>query len=278
MRMSRNVAVFIVIAAAVSAVAIVFGAAAMDDVVQKSARTIGLPIDWQLNFHVPSTPFQYAVDWYHNLLLGIDLAICSLVATLLLYSVWRFRRSRNPVPSARTHNTPLEIVWTVIPTLIVVFLAFPSTRLVYAYNVMPKSQMTVKVIGHQWYWEYRYPDQGHLDITSLIVPKAKLKPGQLELLTVDNEAVLPIGTVIRMQVTGADVIHSFMVPSLGLQKFAVPGRLNEIWTKIDRAGVYYGQCSQICGADHAFMPIVIRAVPPDQFEAWAKAQRAKAGS
>jgi cytochrome c oxidase subunit 2 len=275
MRKLTDVAAFVFIAAIVAAIAIAFGAVAMSDYVQRATPGVGLPIDWQLNFHLPHTPFQRGVDWYHNVLLGVDLAICSLVATLLIYSVWRFRRSRNPEPSRTTHNTPLEIAWTLIPAVILVFLAVPSVRLVYAYNVPPKSQMTVKIIAHQWYWEYQYPDAGGLDITSLFVPTAKLGPGQLPLLTVDNPAVLPIDEVIKLEVTSGDVIHSFMVPSLALQKYAVPGRINEMWTKIDRAGVYRGQCSQICGLDHAFMPIVIRAVTADQFAAWAKEQKAK---
>lgn len=278
MLVSRNLIVFVLIAAAVAVAAVVFGVVATRDVVQQAAGSVGAPIDWQLNFHEPHTPFQFDVDRLHDLLLAVDLVICSLVATLLLYSVWRFRQSRNPVPSSVTHNTPLEIVWTLIPVIILVFLAFPSIGAVYAYNTVPRSQMTIKVIGHQWYWEYQYPNQGKLDITSMFVPTSKLKSGQLPLLTVDNEAVLPTGEVIRIEVTGADVIHSFMVPSLALQKYAVPGRMNEIWTKIDKAGVYYGQCSQICGANHAFMPIVIRAVPPDQFAAWVKDQQAKVAS
>jgi cytochrome c oxidase subunit II len=275
---SRNVVVFLLITAAVAIVAIVFGVVVMRNTVQELVGSVGAPIDWQLNFHVPHTPFQRDVDRLHDILLGVDIAICALVAVLLVYSVWRFSRSRNPVPSTVSHNTPLEIAWTLIPAFILLFLAFPSIRTVYAYNIVPKSQLTVKITGHQWYWEYEYPDQGNLDITSMFVPTAQLKPGQLPLLTVDNEAVLPVGSIIRIEITGADVIHSFMVPSLALQKYAVPGRMNEIWTKIDRAGVYYGQCSQICGTNHAFMPIVIRAVPPDQFAAWAKDQRAKAGT
>ncbi len=278
MRGSRDTIVFIGIAAAVALVAVAFDATVVHNVVQERTGGLGVPIDWQLNFHEGHTPFERAVDHFHDILLGLDLAICSLVATLLLFAVWRFRRSRNPTPSLTTHNAKLEFTWTAIPAVILAFLAVPSTRLVHLYNDIPKSDMTIKVVGHQWYWEYVYPDQGKLDITSVIVPKAQLKPGQLPLLTVDNDAVLPVGKVIRIEVTSGDVIHSFMVPSLGMQKYAVPGRMNEMWTRIDTPGVYYGQCSQICGQLHAFMPIVIRAVTPAQFSAWAKAQAAKVGS
>ncbi len=278
MRGSREATVFIGIAVAVTVVAVAFYVPVVDNFVQERAGGLEVPVDWQLNFHEAHTPFEREVDHFHNILLGLDLTICSLVATLLLYAVWRFRRSRNPEPSPTTHNAPLELLWTAVPAVVLAVLAFPSTRLVVAYNEVPKSDMTLRVVGHQWYWEYVYPDQGKLDILSVFVPTAQLKPGQLPLLTVDNEAVLPVGKVIRIEVTGADVIHSFMVPSLGLQKYAIPGRMNEIWTRIDRPGVYYGQCSQICGQLHAFMPIVIRAVTPAQFAAWAKAQAAKSNS
>jgi heme/copper-type cytochrome/quinol oxidase subunit 2 len=159
--------------------------------------------------------------------------------------------------------------------MVLVAISIPSFRLLHEYNFIPPTDMTLKVTGHQWYWEYQYPENGNIDVQSVIIPDDQLAPEKKSkrLLEVDQYAVLPTNTTIRIQVTGADVIHSFMVPSLGLQKYAVPGRLNEIWTRIEREGVYYGQCNQICGANHAFMPIAIRAVPKQQFEAWIDAQR-----
>ena len=278
----RNKIVFFCIAGVVSGIAFLFGVISMTDWVQRAALkrsgrgVLGMPVDWELNFQRAGSHFERDIYQFHNLLLGVDLAICALVAVLILYSVWRFRKSRNPVPSSTTHNSALEIAWTVIPVLILAFIAVPSFRLVRRYNTIPSSEMTLKVTGHQWYWEYQYPDNGNLDIISTILPDAKLssQPDQksLRLFGVDNYAVLPVGTVIRIQLTGADVIHSFMVPALGLQKYAMPGRLNEIWTLIDREGDYYGQCTQLCGMNHALMPIAIRAVSKERFAAWAAAQ------
>ena len=279
----RSGLVFLAITLVVCGIAAVFGVAATQDWVRRAATSgagkalLGVPVDWELNFQAAGSPFARDLFRFHSLLFSVDLGICSLVAVLLLYSVWRFRRSKNPVPSATTHNTPLEILWTLIPGLVLVGIAVPSFALVYRYNVIPPSAMTLKVTGHQWYWEYQYPTNGNLDIISTIVPDAKLKLQQgqnsTRLLAVDNYAVLPIGTVIRIELTGADVIHSFMVPSLGLQKYAIPGRINQIWTRIEHEGDYYGQCSQLCGQNHAFMPIGIRAVSKTAFAAWANEQR-----
>ncbi|HWF45978.1 MAG TPA: cytochrome c oxidase subunit II [Bryobacteraceae bacterium] len=283
--MSRitNGLVFFAIALMVGGIAAVFDVVATQDWVQRavsnsvSNHVLGRPVDWELNFQYAGTAFERDLLRFHNLLFGVDLAICSLVAVLVLYSVWRFRRSRNAVPSQRTHNTTLEILWTVVPVAVLAYIAVPSFALVYRYNVIPSSGMTLKVTGHQWYWEYQYPTNGNLDIISTILPETKLKSQQGQhasrLFAVDNYAVLPVGTVIRIEVTGADVIHSFMVPSLGLQKYAMPGRINEIWTKIDREGDYYGQCSQLCGQNHAFMPIGIRAVSKKVFAAWVESQK-----
>jgi cytochrome c oxidase subunit 2 len=279
----RNGLVFLAIALAVCGIGAMFGVVAAQDWIQRAVSggagkaVLGRPVDWELNFQYGGSPFERDLLRFHNLLFGVDLAICALVAILLLYSVWRFRKSRNAVPSRKTQNTRLEIMWTVVPGLILVGLAVPSFSLVYRSNVIPASDMTLKVTGHQWYWEYQYPANGNLDIISMILPDAKLKSQQVQngarLLAVDNYAVLPVGTVIRIEVTGADVIHSFMVPSLGLQKYAIPGRINEMWTKIDHEGDYYGQCSQLCGQNHAFMPIGIRAVSKKAFAAWVENQK-----
>jgi len=197
---------------------------------------------------------------FHNFLLGINIAICALVLSLLLFAVWRFRRSKNPLPSKVTHNTALEIAWTVLPVLILVAIALPSFSLLSrANNVPPNAEVTLKVTGHQWFWEYAYPDQRGIQFSSLIQTDESLPADQknLRLLMTDQLVVLPVNTVIRVQVSSADVIHSWAVPSLAVKKDAVPGRLNETWLKIDREGMFFGQCSVLGGANHAFMPIAI---------------------
>ena len=187
---------------------------------------------------------------------------------LLLYVIVRFRHERNPVPTRTSHNTVIEMLWTVVPVLILVIIAIPSFKLMYYMDRVPNPDMTIKVTGHQWYWTYEYPDQSGLSFDSNIIPEADLKPGQKRLLDVDNPLVVPVDTMIRVYVTGTDVIHSWFVPSFGVQEYAVVGRLNESWMKVERPGVYYGECNQICGINHAFMPIKIEAVSKDDFEHW----------
>jgi cytochrome c oxidase subunit 2 len=187
---------------------------------------------------------------------------------LLLYVIVRFRHERNPVPTRTSHNTVIEMLWTVVPVLILVIIAIPSFKLMYYMDRVPNPDMTIKVTGHQWYWTYEYPDQSGLSFDSNIIPEADLKPGQKRLLDVDNPLVVPVDTVIRVYVTGTDVIHSWFVPSFGVQEYAIVGRLNESWMKVERPGVYYGECNQICGINHAFMPIKIEAVSKDDFERW----------
>ncbi len=282
----RDVVAFVAIAVVVGGVAAAFGAISMIDVVQASKRVVsngpivGEPVDWELNFQWPHADLQRGLYNFHNFLLGIDLAICSLVATLLLFVAWRYRATRNPVPSTVTHNTVLEVFWTVAPVLVLVAISIPSFRLLDLVNIPPPAGLVLKVTGHQWYWEYAYPQNGGVDISSLIVPEDKLPPTQpgQRLLAVDNDAVVPVDTDILVQITGADVIHSFMVPSIGVQKYAIPGRLNETWTRIEREGVYYGQCSQICGVNHAFMPIAIRVVSKQAFRDWIEKERGQTSS
>jgi cytochrome c oxidase subunit II len=271
----------VVVVAVVGAASVAFGVISMIDLVQKGARSTpggqvhGVPIDFELNFQWPNAIFQKNIYSFHNLLLGVDIAICALVAGLILYAVWRYRASRHPVAARTTHNTVLEIAWTVIPVFILIVIAVPSFKLLDAYNAMPATTTTLKVTGHQWYWEYSYPDNGKIDLTSTIVSEDKLKAGDknMRLLDVDTYAMLPVDTNVLIIVTSGDVIHSFMVPSLGVQKYAVPGRLNEIWVHATREGTYYGQCSQICGANHAFMPIGIKVVSKDAFASWVKSQQ-----
>jgi cytochrome c oxidase subunit 2 len=188
---------------------------------------------------------------------------------------YRFDSRRNPTPSRISHNTPLEIAWTVVPVLILVVIAIPSFRLVYFEDRTDHPDMTVKVTGHQWYWEYGYPDADNMHFNSYIVQDADLKPGQPRLLTADTQLVLPVGKNIRILTTSGDVIHSFFIPSLGVQRYAIPGRVIETWVKIDKPGDYYGECNQICGTNHSQMPIDVHAVTEADYETWLKQAKAK---
>jgi cytochrome c oxidase subunit 2 len=226
------------------------------------------PKPWQLDFQPPATEVMDRLEAFHNELLVIIFLIAAFVLGLLLYVIVRFRASNNPVPSRTSHNTVIELLWTVVPVLILVIIAIPSFKLMYYMDSNPDAKMTIKVTGHQWYWSYEYPDQGGLGFDSRLIEDKDLKPGQLRLLEVDNPLVVPVGTAIRVQVAGTDVIHSWFMPSFGVQEYAVVGRLNESWFKIDHAGIFRGQCNQICGVNHAFMPIVVEAVGKDEFQRW----------
>ena len=211
----------------------------------------------------------------HNLVLVIITVITLFVGGLLIWVMWRYHATRNPVPTRTAHNTVLEIAWTVIPVLILVVIAIPSFRLVYYEDRTRDADLTIKVTGHQWYWQYTYPDKNNLDFTSYIVPDDQLKPGQLRLLEVDNELVVPVGKNIRVLQTSTDVIHSWFVPALGVQRYAIPGRTIETWFRADKAGTIYGECNQICGTNHSRMPIVVRAVPEQEFNAWLAEAKTK---
>jgi cytochrome c oxidase subunit II len=285
LRRFRNQIAFIVITAIVTLVTCTFYLLVVSDPAQRNAaeRTapavIGMPVNFQLSLHLPFSPFHHEARALNHYLLALNLFVCGVVGILALYVVWRYRRSRNQVPSATTHNTALEAAWTIAPAVILVFICVPSFRLLHDHNIVSApAELTLKVIGHQWYWEYQYPDYGGLSVQSVIVPdnQLTLQEKGKRLLVPDQYAVLPVNATIRIQITGADVIHSFFVPSLGLQRYAVPGRLNETWTRIEHEGVYYGQCNQICGMNHAFMPIAIRVVSRQEFEAWVSGQRVAA--
>jgi cytochrome c oxidase subunit II len=239
------------------------------------------PDPWQLGFQPPATPTMERIESFHDLLLWIIVLISLFVLVLLAYVCVRFRASGNAAPSRRTHNTLLEIAWTAIPVLILVVIAIPSFKLLYYADVIPETELTVKAIGHQWYWSYEYPDNGEFAFDAYMVADADLQPGQLRLLTTDNPLVLPVDTNIRLQITATDVIHSWAMPAFGAKTDAVPGLLNETWFRIQAPGTYYGQCSELCGDYHAYMPIMIEAVSKDEFEAWtqqAQEQFARAGS
>ena len=224
----------------------------------------------QIGFQAPVTDLARYLQWFHNDILVPLITVISLfVLALLAYVVWRFNEKANPVPSKTTHNTLIEVVWTIAPVIILVFVAIPSFRLLTMQFTFPPADLTVKVVASQWHWNYGYPkDAGGFAFDSYIKDDKELKPDDLRLLAVDNEAVVPVNKVVHLEVTSTDVIHSFIVQSFGVRIDAVPGRLNKIWFKADREGVYYGQCSKICGKDHAFMPIAFRVVSQEQYDAW----------
>ncbi|HEX3992376.1 MAG TPA: cytochrome c oxidase subunit II [Acetobacteraceae bacterium] len=240
---------------------------------------LGQPTPWELGLQDAASPVMADITTFHNYLLWIITAITVFVLVLLLICIVRFNARANPTPARTTHNTPIEVIWTVVPVLILVAIAIPSFRLLFTEIDVPTPDLTVKATGKQWYWSYAYPDNGNFEFDSLIVADKDLKPGDLRLLTVDNELVVPVNKVVRVLVTGADVIHSFSVPSFGIKIDAVPGRINETWFKATMTGVFHGQCSQLCGKDHSFMPITVRVENDKDFTAWvAQAKQKYAGA
>jgi len=238
----------------------------------------GQPANWQLGLQDAASPVMADIVSFHTFLLYLITIISVLVLALLLYVMMRFNSRSNPEPSRTTHSTPLEVAWTVIPVVILVAIAVPSFRLLFYQLDIPKADLTLKATGKQWYWTYNYPDNGNFEFDSLLVRDKEGKPaGEPRLLAVDNEVVVPIGKVVRVQVTAAEVIHSFAVPSFGIKIDAVPGRLNETWFQATREGVYYGQCSELCGKDHAFMPIAVRVMNEKDFAAWVEQTKKKLG-
>lgn len=238
------------------------------------------PTPWQLGLQPAATPIMERIASFHGLLLGIIVFICLFVLALLVYACWRFREDRNPVPSRVSHNTALEVVWTAVPVLILVIIAVPSFKLLYFQDVLPKTEMTIKAIGKQWLWSYEYPDHGNFTFDALMVDDSELRPDQRRLLDTDNLVVIPARTYVKVQVTASDVLHSWTVPAFGVKIDAVPGRLNEVWLYVNEPGTYYGQCSELCGLRHGFMPIAVKVVPREEFETWvAEAQQkfARAG-
>ncbi|MGK7864699.1 cytochrome c oxidase subunit II [Falsiroseomonas sp. E2-1-a4] len=235
---------------------------------------IGAPQPWGMGLQASGGPIKDAISSFNALVFWIIVAITIFVAALLAYVVWRFRASANPNPSRTSHNTTLEIAWTVVPVLILVVIAIPSFRLIYYQDRTVDADLTVNVQGRQWYWHYGYPDNGNFTFDSYPVQTEDLQAGQMRNLEVDNPLVIPVGANVRVLTTGQDVIHSFFVPSLGVQRYTIPGRTLETWMRADRPGTFYGQCNQICGVNHWFMPIVVRAVPQAEYEAWVAQARA----
>ncbi|MBO0734746.1 MAG: cytochrome c oxidase subunit II [Methylocapsa sp.] len=246
-----------------------------------SAFADGIPLSGQIGFQEAATPVQLEIELFHNwVLLPVITAICLFVLGLLVYVVLRFNEKANPVPRRTTHHPVLEIGWTVVPVMILIAIAIPSFRLLTEQLIVPEADLTLKVTGKQWYWTYNYPaDQGGgFEFDSVMIPPSELKPGDIRMLSVDNEAVVPVGKVVRLQVTAADVLHGFAIPSFGVRIDAVPGRLNESWFKAEREGIYYGQCAKLCGKDHSGMPIAIRVVSEEVYRTWLAEAKKKFAS
>jgi cytochrome c oxidase subunit II len=239
-----------------------------------AAAATGQPEPWQLGLQQGVTPVMDNIIWFHNFLMYVIVAITLFVLALLVIVVVKFNARSNPVPSRTTHNTTIEVLWTIVPVLILVTIAVPSFRLLFFQLHTPKADVTVKATGKQWFWSYQYPDS-KFEFDSLMVQTKDLKPGQPRLLAVDNEMVVPVNKVVKVLTIGADVIHSFAVPAFGIKIDAIPGRINETWFKAEREGMYYGQCSELCGKDHAFMPIAVRVVSDREYTAWLEQAKKK---
>ncbi len=243
------------------------------------------PTPWQKGFQPAVTTVMEDIVDFHDLLLVIITLTTIFVLVLLIYTMWRFSAKRNPVPSKTTHHAMLEMVWTIVPVIILVVIAVPSFKLLYKADVVPKADMTVKAIGNQWYWQYEYPDHGKFGFAANMIPDAELakfgKDNNIKnlkrLLETDTEVVVPVNSTIRVQVTANDVLHAWAIPAFGVKIDAVPGRLNQTWFNANKEGTYYGQCSELCGVNHGFMPIKVKVVSKAAFAAWVTEQRKAAG-
>jgi cytochrome c oxidase subunit II len=239
---------------------------------------LGQPSPWQLGLQQSVTPVMDNIIWFHDFLLYIITGIAGFVLVLLVVVMVRFNARANPIPSRTTHNTLLEVAWTIIPIVILLVIAVPSFKLLFYQLNPPAADLTVKATGKQWYWSYSYPDNGNFEFDSLMLrdpDRQKMQPEPPRLLGVDNEMVVPVNKTVHVITTSADVIHSFTVPSFGIKIDAIPGRINETWFRATREGVYYGQCSELCGKDHAFMPIAVRVVSEQDFAAWIEDAKKK---
>jgi cytochrome c oxidase subunit II len=265
MKMSMGLIGRRVLGLTVAGAALVTGGAAFAE--------LGQPAPWQYNLQESGSPVMENITWFHNWLLVIITVITLFVLALLVTVMIKFNAKANPIPSRTTHHTLLEVAWTLIPVLILMGIVIPSFRLLFLELDVPKADLTIKATGKQWYWSYAYPDNGKFEFDSLMAADK-----QPRLLGVDNEMVVPVNKVIRVQTTGADVIHSFAVPSFGIKIDAIPGRLNETWFKATKVGMYYGQCSELCGKDHAFMPIAVRVVDDQEFASWIETAKKKFAS
>ncbi len=233
------------------------------------------PKEWQLGFQKPaSDSMRDIVSFHNNLLLPIIIAISVFVLFLMLYACVRFRASANPNPSKRTHNVTVEILWTLIPCLILIVMAVPSFKILYKQDTIPKADLTIKAVGYQWYWGYEYPDE-NIIFESYMIEEKDLRADQPRLLAVDNEVVVPVNKVVKVLITANDVLHAWALPAFGVKRDAVPGRINETWFRAEKEGTYYGQCSELCGIKHAFMPITVKVVSEEDFQEWLSEARVK---
>lgn len=238
--------------------------------ISHASENIGVPEDYQVTFQDAATSNMADITWFHNsFLFPIILVITLFVTALLIYVMIRFSAKNNPNPSRTTHNSLIEVIWTVVPVIILIVIAIPSFRILYTQQDIPiDADLTIKATGYQWYWGYEYPDNDGMYFDSLPLEEDELTEGKLRLLSVDNPLVVPAGAVVRVQVTSSDVIHNWAVPSFGVKMDAIPGRLNETWFKVDNPGVYYGMCSELCGVRHAFMPIEVHVLDNADYQAW----------
>ncbi len=226
------------------------------------------PRDWQLGFQDAASQSMYDIVSFHNsILLPIIIAISVFVLFLMAYACFRFRESRNPNPSKTTHNVAIEVLWTLIPCLILIVMAVPSFKILYSQDTIPKADVTIKAIGYQWYWGYEYPDE-NIIFDSYMIEEKDLQQGQPRLLAVDNEVIVPVNKVVKVLITANDVLHAWALPAFGVKRDAMPGRVNETWFKADRVGTFYGQCSELCGIKHAFMPITVKVVTDEEYQEW----------
>ncbi len=235
----------------------------------------GIATPWQLGFQESATPIMTQITDFHNFLNIIITVVALFVLALMIYVMWRFNEKRNPNPSRTSHNTALEVAWTVIPIFILVVIAIPSFRLLFAQYDFPKADITITATGSQWYWTYEYPDEG-IRFDSIMVAEANLKEGQPRLLTVDNDVVVPVNANVIVGLKSNDVIHDWAVPAFGVKLDAVPGRYQKTWFRAEREGIFYGQCSELCGRNHAFMPIAVRVVSQDEYDAWVAEHKSAA--
>jgi cytochrome c oxidase subunit 2 len=238
----------------------------------------GQPKPWQIGFQEPNAPLMEEITKVHDLVFIVLCCIGTIVTILLLIVIYKFRESKNPKPSTTTHHTLLEVIWTVIPILVLIVILIPSIKILYVFDKAESPDMTIKVTGHQWYWSYEYLNDSEdkkIAFDSYMIPVKDLKPGQLRLLDVDNPVILPKGKTVRVLVTSQDVIHSFAVPALGIKTDGIPGRTNETWLRVEKEGMYYGQCSELCGKDHGFMPIAIKIVPLEEYNKWVESMSKK---
>ncbi len=234
-------------------------------------EVLGKANNWGLNLQNPATEVARDIDSMHFLVLILMAAITIFVAGLLCWVMYRYSEKKNPIPSKTVHNTLIEILWTALPVLILVIIAIPSFRLLYKQEIIPEADITIKAIGHQWYWAYEYPDHGNFTFDSFMLQsKEELEEDKpyLRMLTTDTKVVVPVGKIVKVLITAGDVLHSWTVPAFGVKKDAVPGRLNETWFRADKAGIYYGQCSELCGVNHQSMPIEVHVVSEEKFDKW----------